>query len=333
MRSCVSTEISADWWVWPPAIAGASGDAGATGSLPTDRRAIRKLPLAWLKAMTPVPVSKVQTCQKSSVHTDLFSGSRAINVLKCLGPSKCWVLKYSRGQIKQEQSLRAPLALRKSTTRTATRCTCSVQSLRHHIFGHLVLSPSGCTSTTTAAPTRIHCPGKDKQLLWVNHGLHRQRPVPQYPQLTVQVVAPHPPNHDASLVPKQLHGQLIGLLHEVVHGIGVLRRGRVRVEFPRIASAQSAEGLNAEGPRQCADAAGTRCHAIFPMLGATRQLRPAVLQPVEGLGWRVCGLLQGVSLAILRDAGPTGNLLRKRGRKRTPCSQARSEAAEAGDGR
>ena len=85
-RSCGSAEISADWWDWP-ATAGASGGAGATGSLPSGRRTIRKVPSAWLKAMAPVPVSKVQVCQKSSVRTGMFSGTRSISLLKCLGPS------------------------------------------------------------------------------------------------------------------------------------------------------------------------------------------------------------------------------------------------------
>mmetsp|Transcript_114945 Transcript_114945/g.371602 ORF Transcript_114945/g.371602 Transcript_114945/m.371602 type:complete len:200 (+) Transcript_114945:945-1544(+) len=159
-RSCGSAEISADWWDWP-ATAGASGGAGETGSLPSGRRTIRKVPSAWLKAMAPVPVSKVQVCQKSSVRTGMFSGTRPISVLKCLVPSKCSALKYCEGQSKQQQKLRAPLASSMWATRLATRYIFSFHCLMDHIFGHLVLSPPGCASTAAAAPMRIHCPGKD----------------------------------------------------------------------------------------------------------------------------------------------------------------------------
>jgi uncharacterized protein YbbK (DUF523 family) len=77
--------------------------------------------------------------------------------------------------------------------------------------------------------------------------------VPQHLQLTVQVVVPHPPTHDVSLVPKKLrrHLQIIGLCHEIVHGLEMPRPGRVCVEPPStVAIAESAEGLNTEGPQQ-----------------------------------------------------------------------------------
>jgi hypothetical protein len=91
-----------------------------------------------------------------------------------------------------------------------------------------------------------------KQFLWVNHGNHRHM-VPQHLQLTGQVVVPHPPTHDVSLVPKNLrhHVQLIGLCHEIVHGLEMPPPGRVCVKPPPIvAIAESAEGLNTEGPQQ-----------------------------------------------------------------------------------
>mmetsp|Transcript_60065 Transcript_60065/g.152415 ORF Transcript_60065/g.152415 Transcript_60065/m.152415 type:complete len:235 (+) Transcript_60065:700-1404(+) len=159
-RSCGSAEISAHWWGWP-VTAGASGGAGATGSLTSGRRTIRKVPSAWLKAMAPVPVSKVQVCQKSSVRTGMFSGTRPNSSLKCLGPNKCSALKDCEGQRKQRQELRAPLASTMYATRLAARSIFSFQCLWDHIFGHLVLSPPGCAGTAAAAPTRIHCPGKD----------------------------------------------------------------------------------------------------------------------------------------------------------------------------
>jgi hypothetical protein len=74
--------------------------------------------------------------------------------------------------------------------------------------------------------------------------------------------------------------------------------------------AESAEGLNTEGPQQCTDVFDTHCHAVLPMLVATRQMRPS-LQPVDGIVWLVHGLLHDVQIAIRWDAGPTGDLIRR----------------------
>jgi hypothetical protein len=78
-----------------------------------------------------------------------------------------------------------------------------------------------------------------------------------------------------------------------------------------VAFADSAEGLNTEGPQQCDDAAGTRFHAGFPMPAATRQIRPSV-KPFVGMAWQVLALLQGVIPVILWDAVPTLDLIRMR---------------------
>jgi len=76
-----------------------------------------------------------------------------------------------------------------------------------------------------------------------------------------------------------------------------------------VAIADSAQGLNTEGPRQCDDAAGTRFHAGFPMPATTRQIRPSVKLFV-GEAWQVLAVLQGVIPVILWDAVPTLDLIR-----------------------
>jgi hypothetical protein len=149
-RSCESSEITADWREKP-----ATG--GATGSLPSDFRTMRKVPSAWLKAMA-LP-GKFQNCHKSSVCTGMFSGTRSISLLKCLGPSKCSGQNHSSGQIKHRaHKLRAPLCASMLTTRSTTLSIFCFQCQWPHIFGHVILFPPGWAATTAAAQTMIHCP-------------------------------------------------------------------------------------------------------------------------------------------------------------------------------